>query len=61
MSKFESTSNILCSEVETFNVSLKFKHAKGANFLLSHLTGNNQPVMTDNKFNLKISYKGISD
>lgn len=61
MSKFESTSNILCSEVEIFNISLKFKHAKGANFLLSHLTGNNQPFMTDNKFNLKILFKGILD
>ena len=61
MSKFESTSNILCSEVEIFNISLKFKHAKGANFSLSHLTGNNQPVMTDNKFNLKILFKGILD
>ena len=61
MSKFESTSNILCSKVEIFNISLKFKHAKGANFLLSHLTGNDQSVMTDNKFNFKMLFKGILD
>lgn len=39
----------------------KFKHAKGANFLLLHLIGHNQPFMTDNKFNLKILFKGIFD